>query len=326
MDEIPDFVSVVDGGPDPCRQTPKERTGFIGLGHMGEPMARRLVRTGLPLQVWNRSEPATQWFKENGVTVAETAAQVFDQCPTVILMLANGAVANAVLGRGTRQFERRVAGRTIVNMGTTSPEFSKALEEDIISAGGRFVECPVSGSRVPAEEGSLVAMLAGADDGVVNEVESLVSPMCARAFQCGPVPRALMTKLAVNHFLITMVTGLVEAAHFAQCHKLNLEQVSEIIACGPMASKVSTGKLQKIAAADLSVQASLRDVLMNTELIAEAARQARIASPLLDNCLYLYREADGLGLGGCDMIAVLGSLEALTAINNVDAHAAAAEL
>jgi 3-hydroxyisobutyrate dehydrogenase len=325
VDQIPDSVSPVDDGPDAHRKAPEERVGFIGLGHMGEPMARRLVRGGVHLHVWNRSEPATRWFRENGVTVADTAAQVFEDCRTIILMLANGAAIDAVLGRDTPQFERSVAARTIVNMGTTSPGFSETLERDILLAGGRFVECPVSGSRVPAEEGSLVAMLAGADD-VVNEVRSLVSPMCAHAFKCGSVPRALTMKLAVNHFLITMVTGLAEAAHFAQCYALDLKQFGEIIGCGPMASKVSTAKLHKIASGDLSVQASLRDVLMNTELIVEAARRAAIASPLLDNCLYLYREADGLGLGGCDMVAVLGALESLTAIDGASAVVASSEV
>jgi 3-hydroxyisobutyrate dehydrogenase len=285
-------------------------------------MARNLAAAGLPLQVWNRSELATTWFRENGVNVAPTATDVFENCSTIILMLANSAAIDAVLERGTQQLQRHVAGRTIVNMGTTSPQYSQELERDIVSAGGRFVECPVSGSRVPAEEGSLVALLAGAD-GAVDEVRALIAPMCAHSFKCGAVPRALVTKLAVNHFLITMVTGLVEAAHFAQCHELDLEQFSEVIRAGPMASKVSTGKLQKIASGDLSAQASLGDVLMNTELIVDAARRAGIASPLLDNCLYLYREAEGLGLGGRDMIAVLASLEELTAAASVEARISA---
>jgi 3-hydroxyisobutyrate dehydrogenase len=299
--------------------TPLQRIGFIGLGRMGAPMARNLVAADLPLQVWNRSEPATLWFRENGVNVASTPADVFENCSTIILMLANSRAIDVVLGRGTPQLHRQVAGRTIVNMGTTSPQYSQELGRDIVSAGGRFVECPVSGSRIPAEEGSLVALLAGADD-AVDEVRSLISPMCAHAFKCGPVPRALVTKLAVNHFLITMVTGLVEAAHFAHCHELDLKQFSDVVRVGPMASKVSTGKLQKIAEGDLSAQASLGDVLMNTELVVDAARRAGIASPLLDNCLYLYREAEGLGLGGCDMIAVLASLEELTAVVNVNAQ------
>jgi len=301
-----------------------KRIGFIGLGHMGAPMARNLARAAVPLEVWNRSEQATQWFSENGVDVAATATDLFEHCQTIILMLANAAAIDAVLGRGTPQLKRHVAGRTIINMGTVSPQFSEALANDIISAGGRFAECPVSGSRIPAEQGSLVAMLAG-DQESVEEASGLLSPMCAHAFECGPIPRALVTKLAVNHFLITMVTGLVEATHFAERHELDLQQFSEIIARGPMASAVSTGKLQKIVASDFSVQAAVRDVLTNTELIVEEARRARIASPLLDNCLYLYREADGLGVGGRDMIAVLASLEALTAMNDTNSRLEAGE-
>jgi 3-hydroxyisobutyrate dehydrogenase len=119
-----------------------------------------------------------------------------------------------------------------------------------------------------------------------------------------------------------MVTGLVEATHFAQCHEVDMRQFSEIIGKGPMASEISTGKLQKLSEGDLSAQAALRDVLMNTELIIDAAKRMGIASPLLDNCLYLYREADGLGLGASDMIAVLASLEALTAVNSTNARIA----
>jgi 3-hydroxyisobutyrate dehydrogenase len=65
---------------------------------------------------------------------------------------------------------------------------------------------------------------------------------------------------------------------------------------------------------------------MNNELIVEAARRSGIASPLLDHCLYLYREADGLGLGGSDMIAVLASFEALTAVNATNARIGMDEL
>jgi 3-hydroxyisobutyrate dehydrogenase len=122
-------------------------------------------------------------------------------------------------------------------------------------------------------------------------------------------------KLAVNHFLITMVTGLAEATHFARCNALDLELFRDVIGNGPMASKVSAAKLDKIVADDLSAQSSLGDVLMNTELISDAARRARVAAPLLDTCLHLYREAEGLGLGHPDMIAVLGSFESLTAIH-----------
>jgi 3-hydroxyisobutyrate dehydrogenase len=79
----------------------------------------------------------------------------------VILMLADGAAMDSVLARGTPEIAARVAGRTVVHMGTTSPEYSRGLEADIGAAGGTYVEAPVSGSRKPAEAGELVAMLAG---------------------------------------------------------------------------------------------------------------------------------------------------------------------
>jgi 3-hydroxyisobutyrate dehydrogenase len=96
-------------------------------------------------------------------------------------------------------------------MATTSPGYSKALGADVGSEGGRYVEAPVSGSRKPAEAAQLVAMLAGEPE-VVASVRPLLAPMCRDAIACGPVPNALFMKLAVNLFLITMVTGLVEAA------------------------------------------------------------------------------------------------------------------
>jgi len=297
--------------------SPSSRLGFIGLGHMGEPMAINLVRAGARLEVWNRSPEATQWFGENGVRIAKSQQEVFDRCGTVILMLASADAIDAVLCRGTPHLRRLVAGRTVINMGTVSPEYSEALCQVVGDAGGRFIECPVSGSRVPAEQGTLVAMYAGPDD-AFESVKALISPMCARVFKCGPVPRAIVTKLAVNHFLITMVTGLVEAAHFAMRKKLDLQQFSDIIGSGPMASSVSAVKLLKITTSDISAQASLRDVLMNAELIADAARRDAVASPLLDKCVSLYREANDLGVGQCDMIAVLASLEAQTALNEAN--------
>jgi hypothetical protein len=150
---------------------------------MGEPMARNLARAGIRLAVWNRSEPPTRWFRDHHVAVSGSVDEIFESCPTIILMLANGEAADEVLGRRTPEFARRVRGRTIVNMGTVAPAFSEALAADIRSSGGRFVECPVSGSRLPAEEGTLVAMLAGGPDRV-DEIRDLVAPMCARAFVC----------------------------------------------------------------------------------------------------------------------------------------------
>lgn len=142
--------------------------GFIGLGVMGQPMALNLARAGTPLVVWNRTPGRCDPLRAAGAEVAAIPAEVFDRAETVILMLADEKAVDTVLGRGTPDFDAHVAGHTVIHMGTTSAEYSGSLQDEIRAAGGRYVEAPVSGSRVPAEQGELVGMLAGDDDAVAD--------------------------------------------------------------------------------------------------------------------------------------------------------------
>lgn len=292
--------------------------GFVGLGVMGQPMALNLARSGTPLVVWNRSPARCEPLRAAGADIAAGPAEVFDRATVVILMPADETATDAVLGRGTRAFPLSVAGRTVVHMGTSSPEYSRGLEADIRAAGGRYAEAPVSGSRVPAEQGQLVAMLAG-DGAAVEAVRPLLARMCRATFDCGPVPNALLMKLSVNLFLITLVTGLTEAFHFASRQGLDRRLFLDVLAAGPMASAVSRMKAPKLLSRDFSVQAAADDVLKNNRLIAEAARKAGLASPLLDVCHALFGETVAQGHGGEDMVAVLRALEMRT-----DGHATGA--
>jgi 3-hydroxyisobutyrate dehydrogenase len=286
--------------------------GFLGLGLMGEPMAANLLRAGTKLVVWNRTATKTEPFRSAGAAVAGSVAEVFERAPVVLAMLANGAAVDATLGRGTPGFAPMVAGRTLVHLGTTAPAYSRGLEADVRAAGGRYVEAPVSGSRGPAQAADLIAMLAGSPDAVAA-VRPLLAPMCRQTVECGPVPSALTMKLAVNLYLITTVTGLAEAAHFAAVHGLDMDTFRAVLDAGPMASTVSRGKLAKLLAGDLSPQAAAADVLVNNELVAAAARAAGMASPVLDVSHALFDEAVAQGHGGEDMIAVIRALEARTA-------------
>ncbi|GLY75153.1 NAD(P)-dependent oxidoreductase [Actinoallomurus iriomotensis] len=291
--------------------------GFAGLGLMGRPMALNLARAGTPLVVWNRTAARCEELRAAGARVAEGPAELFARTRTVILMLAGEEAIDQVLARATPDFGARVAGRTIVHMGTTSPAYSRGLEADVRAAGGAYVEAPVSGSRTPAEEGRLVAMLAG-DDAAVQAVRPLLAPMCHETTVCGAVPGALYMKLAVNLYLITMVTGLAEAAHFAERHGLDLRRFAEVLDKGPMASAVSRVKTRKLLDQDFAAQAAAADVLMNNRLVAGAARESGVASPLLDVCHALYDETVALGHGRADMVAVVRAIEERT-----DRHAEA---
>jgi 3-hydroxyisobutyrate dehydrogenase len=285
---------------------------FLGLGLMGRPMASNLARAGTELVVWNRSPERTTPLAELGASVADSAGQAIRQAEVVLLMLSDQAAIDQTLGRGGPDFADTVAGRTFVHLGTTEPEYSLRLQAALQAAGARYVEAPVSGSRGPAESGELVAMLAG-EPAAVEQVAPLLAPICSRLVRCGTAPRALLMKLAVNTFLITMVTGLAEAYQLADGFGLDREQFADVLAAGPMASRVSVGKAAKLLAGDFAAEAAIADVLKNNRLVAGAARQRQLASPLIDVCHALFDEAVGHGLAGQDMAAVLGSLQARSA-------------
>ena len=298
------------------------RVGFVGLGHMGEPMALRLVRAGVDLTVWNRSRSKSDLLRAEGASVAETVREVFESCDLVVLMLTNGPVTDAVLGRGPDGFAVPVAGRVVVNMGTVAPEYSLGLAGDLRAHGARFVEAPVSGSRLPAFDGALVAMLAG-DDEVLGLVEAVVAPMVAATFRCGDVPKAIETKLAANVFLIGTVSALAEAVHFARGRGLDVEVLRSVLDAGTMASALSRVKLAKLVDRDDAPQAAVSDVLYNNRLILEAARARGLPMPLLEVCESLFATAEDLGFGGADMVAVIEAIRSPVVRASVDgAHSA----
>lgn len=280
--------------------------GFIGLGIMGTPMAKNLLRAGFEVVVWARSPQPVEELVAAGARSAADVEGVFAAADTVILMLRDETAVDAVLRRATAAFAPLVAQHTIVQMGTFTTAFSQQLAEDVRAAGGDYVEAPVSGSRGPATEGTLVAMLAG-EEAALERAAPYIAAMSSRQYRCGAVPSALTMKLAVNTFLITMVTGLAEAFHFAQSSGADITVLADVIADGPMASVVSTGKATKLLAGDLSPQATISDVLKNARLVEDAARTAGSAHPLIEASRRLYESAEASGHGAEDMIGVIAA-------------------
>lgn len=286
--------------------------GFIGLGVMGQPMALNLARAGTSLIVWNRTPEKCEALHAAGAKVAATPEELFKQASAVVVMLFDGDAIDSILGRATPNFTEMVAGHTIINTSSTSPEYSRGLEADIRAAGGRYIEAPVSGSKIPAETGKLVAMLAG-DQAVVEELRPLLQPMWRKAVYCGPVGNGLLMKLSVNLFLTVLIASLAEAVHFAEQQGLDLKNLQEVLDEGPMASSLSRLKIGKMVTRDFTVQAGILDAWNSTKLIAVAASDASISVGLLALSEQLYRQAVVLCEGVADISAVLRAVEARTA-------------
>lgn len=280
-----------------------DRVGFLGLGRMGSAMAANLLRR-TPLVVWNRTRSACDLLGAAGAAVAPAAADAFADAEVVFVMLSDEDAVESVLGSvGADRFRDRI----VVLMSTVSPAFSERLASRIVECGGAYVEAPVSGSRQPALDGTLLSMTAG-DEETLDRVEPLIRSMSSAVVRCGPVPSVLTTKLAVNAVLIPLVTALAEAFHFAEENGVDPGVLRQVLDAGPMSSVVSRAKTAKLVDADWTPHAAIFDVLKNSTLVQEHAHRNGIVSPLIDVCTELYAEATALGRAQQDMAAVIHSL------------------
>lgn len=283
------------------------RIGFAGLGLMGAPMAANLARIG-PLAVYNRSPAPRAQLALLGAAVFEEPAALFAAADIILLMLADDAAVDTVIGRGTASFGRRVGGKIIVNMGTHAPDWSRSLGRDISEGGGRFVEAPVSGSAKAAQAASLIAMVAGTAEDIAA-VRPVLANLVREQVATGAIGSALATKLAVNLYLIASVAALAEAAELARRSGVDLESFARVIGEGPLGSDVARGKLAKIAASDFAPEAAIADVCKNARLVGQAARRAALPSTMLDLARARFEQVRTSGGAELDMAAVITVFE-----------------
>ena len=181
------------------------RVGFLGLGVMGYPMASNMVRAGTPLIVWNRTAAKAAPLRSAGAEVAESPAAVLSSVSVVMLMLRERRRCR----RGAATGDRGVRpGGCRSHRGPPGHDLAGVLP----SARGRHPGRRGQVRRGPGVRlartggGRPARRAAGGRGGDIAEVRPLLEPVCRSLFVCGDVPDALRMKLAVNLFLITMVT------------------------------------------------------------------------------------------------------------------------
>jgi 3-hydroxyisobutyrate dehydrogenase-like beta-hydroxyacid dehydrogenase len=262
-------------------------------------MALNLARH-FPLTVWNRTPSKYSPLVSAGARVGASPSHVVRESDVVFTMLFDASAIESLLND---DFSQALRGKILVNTSSVPVNFSLKLASFVHNAGGDFVEMPVSGSKVPAEQGKLVGMMAG-DRDVAERIRPVVEPLTAAAVYCGPVGSGLKMKYAINLYLVAITAGLAESMNLARAQGLDLEAFSQVLSAGPLASPYTNVKLPRMINEDWSAQASVKDCYNNTLLIQSAAHQVGARIPITQLCVELYRQAKEAGLGEEDMTAV----------------------
>ena len=193
----------------------KQRIGWIGLGNMGMPMARNLLKAGFPVTVYNRTESKAAALVAEGAQLVSHPGALWEKSDIIITMVSDDAALKSVYAEKGGLLEKAAAGKIVVDMSTVSPATSRELGGLMTAMGIEYLDAPVSGSVKPAEQGQLVIMVGGkrsAYEAVLPVFEKLGKV----SYLLGEQGSGHSAKLAINLLLAFNVQGLAEAVLFAR--------------------------------------------------------------------------------------------------------------
>ena len=192
------------------------KIAFLGLGNMGTPMARHLLRAGHEVTVWNRTQAKSEALRAEGAKVGATAGEAAKEAEVVVTMLADDHAVESALLHSGGVLDNLPRGATHISSSTISVELSKRLAEEHGKRGQQYIAAPVFGRPDAAEAGKLFVAAAGeksALDGVMPVLETLGQ----RVFVMGEKPEmANVVKVSGNFLIAAVIESLAEAIALAR--------------------------------------------------------------------------------------------------------------
>ena len=276
------------------------KLGWIGLGNMGNPMAKNLIKAGYQLSVYNRSLDKTESFKTEA-TVCHSIAELVKNSDVIFTMLTNDDALNQVYQEIAKE---ELQEKLFIDCSTISQECSLANAKLVKAKDAGFIDAPVAGSTMPAKEGTLIIM-AGGEEKDVERAKPYFEKLGKLTKHLGSNGSGVAAKLSINYFLSLIYQGLAETVLFSEKLGLERKDMLEIInesACGNGATKVKTPLLVNDSyPAAFALDLMLKDILL--------AQKAGASFPLSQAMIDTYQEAHDQGFGEDDVIGIIEVLK-----------------
>lgn len=279
------------------------KIGFIGMGIMGQPMASNILKAGYELMVYNRTKDKTKPLKEAGALVSETPAELARWADVIILMLTGPEAIDAILYGDDGVLSANPSGKTIINMSTVSPSYTVTLNERLKESKAILIDAPVSGSRKPAEEGTLIILASGHQQ-TVSELESLFLSMGKKVVYCGEAGKGSAMKMMINLLLGIMMEGLAESINFGQKAGLSVDKMLDVVLSGPLSCGLFNLKTEMMKNDEFPPQFPLKHMLKDLRFVLQTADEKGAAVPVGHTIFQLYRQAAGHGLSDNDFASI----------------------
>lgn len=287
------------------------KVGFIGLGIMGKPMAKNVMKAGYEVVVNTLDEATMKEFEQLGATCAKNAAEVASQVEAIITMLPNSPqVREVCLGEGGI-IETGNENTVVLDMSSIDPTESKKIAEALAVKGIHLLDCPVSGGEPKAIDGTL-SVMCGGDKELWDKYYDLLKSMAGSVVYVGPIGSGNVAKLANQMIVAANIGILAEALTFAKKAGTDPQLVYEAIRGGLAGSTVMDAKAPMMLEGNYNpgfrIDLHIKD-LTNT---LNAAHAIHMPVPMTSFMMEVMQELKNHDEGGCDHSDIIRFYERMT--------------
>ena len=271
--------------------------GFIGVGLMGFPMAKNLLKSGYQLKAFNRSQDKAERLKEFGAEISVSIKDVVTNSDIIITMLTDDNAVEKVMDSDEFIFNIK-EGATVIDMSSVNPvltiKYSKKLKEKKIN----YLDAPVSGGTIGAEEATLAIMIGGDEETFKNCYELLKK--MGNPTLVGPVSSGQISKLA-NQIIVGVTIGAVaEAITLCEKSGTNPSKMIEALSGGWADSKILQTHGKRMINKDFSPKGKTTTQLKDMTNIINAGKAADLHLPISNLIKEMYKNLVDDGLGNTD--------------------------
>jgi 3-hydroxyisobutyrate dehydrogenase-like beta-hydroxyacid dehydrogenase len=239
-----------------------DRLGFVGIGYMGRPIARRLLEAGFKLTAYDRDHSKADELLRYSATVAKSLSELSSTCSVVLSCLPSDEAVLEAYRRADGVLAQANRGLVVIDMSTVYPETSQELARLGSERGVEVLDVTISGSTPTAENG-LLTLFGGGNKERFDTAESIFRVIAKNYFYLGPNGSGATMKLVVNTLLGIGMQAIAEAVALGEKAGLDRNRLLDVLSQTAVVAPAHAGKLQRVKKNDYSPQFPIR--LMNKD-------------------------------------------------------------
>ncbi|MBP7796474.1 MAG: NAD(P)-dependent oxidoreductase [Elusimicrobiales bacterium] len=282
-----------------------KKIGFIGLGIMGKPMAKNLIKNNYKINVYNRTKEKCIELEHMGATVLQTIKEISELSDVIITMLENEKAMDEVCFSDDGVINNLQDGDFLINMSTVSVNYTEKLKKECNKKNIKFLDCPVSGSKPLAENQSLI-ILCGSDKNYLSDCKDILLSMGKDIVYCGEAPNGTILKLSINLLIAAMTTGLVESFMLAEKSSINPALIFETISKSPA---INCGyfkmKEKNLIEKDFSPAFSLKNMLKDVNFMIDLSKADNLVIRMTERVKEIFEDGVKKGYSEEDLTSII---------------------